>query len=490
MPWVVGGVVLVVLGWASWVPGLWYDEIVTITMAERSWPSMLSVLTRIDAVHGLYYSIMHMWMDLVAYTPFTLRIPSVVAVAATSVTLVKLGAAQWNLTAGVVAGLVFAAIPRSLWMSTQARSYAFAALAITLAVYLLVVAIKGGARRSWVAYGVALTVAIVVFIYNVLVLPVLVAVVLMQRMPTHQIRRFWTASVIAVATSAPLILMAVNQRGQIGWINRVTLSRAITAPYYAFLDGTSNILAAAAWVVVFATAFLLTLLAIRRAGMPARTLNSGAALVLIGGWASLPMVALLAAGALASLYYDTYLSISVPALALLIGSGVAAIGSKMAHATAVILAVALLAYQPWDFFRQPNSKSDILEAVSLVENRNEAGDYVLFVEGGGWNTRQLSYGYPRVFADMTDLTLDKPFEVSGDFFGTSHPLTEVRQKLTGAERVVVIANKPDSPDSLLTSDSATLVGEGFCVVSEDSTGDWHSTGDWRVLVFSRCLSTP
>ncbi len=441
---------------------------------------MFSVLTRIDAVHGLYYSIMHAWMDLVAYTPFTLRIPSVVAVAATSVTLVKLGAAQWNLTAGAVAGLVFAAMPRTLWMSTQARSYAFAALAITLAVYLLVVALKGGARRSWVAYGVALTVAIAIFIYNALVLPVLVVVTLMQRLPSHQTHRFWTASVISLATSAPLVLMAVSQRGQISWINKVTLRRAITAPYYAFLDGTSNILAAAAWAVIIASAFLLTLLAIRRARMPARTLNPAAALLLVVGWAFLPMAALLAAGAVASVYYDTYLSISVPALALLVGGGAAAIGSKTAHATVTILAVALLAYQPWEFFRQPNSKNDILDVISLVDNRSGPGDYVLFVEGGYWNTRQLSYGYPGVFKDMYDVTLDKPFEISGDFFGTSHELPDISQTLTAAERIVAIANKPGSPDSLLASDYATLIGEGFCVVSDDSTGDW------RVLVFGRC----
>jgi mannosyltransferase len=47
------------------------------------------MLDSVDAVHGLYYGMMHVWFDTVPYSPLALRAPSVIAV-------------------GVTAGLVFA----------------------------------------------------------------------------------------------------------------------------------------------------------------------------------------------------------------------------------------------------------------------------------------------------------------------------------------------------------------------------------------------
>ena len=60
----VAGALLVAGG--AWVPGPWLDEGATILSASRSWPSLAEMLGNIDAVHGLYYGIMHLWFDLVA----------------------------------------------------------------------------------------------------------------------------------------------------------------------------------------------------------------------------------------------------------------------------------------------------------------------------------------------------------------------------------------------------------------------------------------
>ena len=49
----------------SWVPSIWYDEAATITATTRSWPELWRMLGTVDAVHGLYYLLMHAWIDAV-----------------------------------------------------------------------------------------------------------------------------------------------------------------------------------------------------------------------------------------------------------------------------------------------------------------------------------------------------------------------------------------------------------------------------------------
>ena len=484
-PWGVGLLALLITGWEIGVPGLWYDEVVTLTMAERSWSSMFAVLGRIDVVHGAYYSLMHLWMDVFPYTPSILRLPSVILVSATAVVLMKMGVRKWNLMAGIVAALVFIGIPRSLWMATQARSYALAAFTITFAIYLFVVALEKNQRRHWVGFGTVMALAVWAFLYNILLLPVLVVVALLQRPASDSghLRRAWVAIAAVVAASLPLVLLAVSQSGQIGWIKQTTVKRALTAPYYAFFDGTSSIVAVGGWVilVVVSGAMLgwLTFRTPRNGSVSGGALSPRAVFTLILGWLALPGAALLTAGAFMSLYYDTYLVISVPALALLIGGGVAAAGSRRWQGAVVVALIAILAYQPWGFFREPNSKSDILNVVALIAKHSRPGDDVLFVEGGDWDTRQLKYAYPGAFRGLRDLTLEQDVEASLDFFGTSRNLDQVGPELDEVKRLLVVANNPDRPKSQLASDLQTLTAAGLQISNEDSTGKW------RVIVLER-----
>jgi mannosyltransferase len=71
----------VVGGAAASRPSLWYDEGATISAsASRSLPELWRMLGHIDAVHGLYYLLMHGWFTLVPPTEFWSRVPSCLAV--------------------------------------------------------------------------------------------------------------------------------------------------------------------------------------------------------------------------------------------------------------------------------------------------------------------------------------------------------------------------------------------------------------------------
>jgi mannosyltransferase len=51
-------------------PSLWFDEAATISAGTRSVPELWRLLGNIDAVHGLYYLLMHGWFAVFPATEF------------------------------------------------------------------------------------------------------------------------------------------------------------------------------------------------------------------------------------------------------------------------------------------------------------------------------------------------------------------------------------------------------------------------------------
>ena len=474
-PWIVGLAVLVVVGWGIWIPGLWYDEAVTVSAAERSLPALGALLARVDAVHGLYYSVMHLWFGLVDYSPLTLRVPSAFAVAATSVLLVRLGTMQWGLSAGVAAGLVYGLIPRTLWMATQGRSYALAAFLVTLAVFFFVRALSGARRRDWAFFSASMAVASAAFLYTLLLVAVFVVVVLIQRVGRRQWTDFLASPVGVAAVTAPLALLALSQRSQIAWITLVTLRQALRSPYFVYLEGATSLPIVIGWAALLGVT--LALLLISKAG--GRALNRPAGVVLAIGWFGFPLVALLVIGSILPLYSNYYPAFATPGLALAMGAGIGGLTSPRARA-ALLVVTALLAVQPWVFHRSPNSKTDMLDVVGIVAANRGSGGAVWFVEGSTWVTpRQLSVGYPEAFAGLADITLDEDASQSATFFGTSKPLSDVESSLGEYDRLLAVVHGPTETLPSLQEGMDDLATAGLTKAGTEATGQW------TVYIFER-----
>jgi len=72
-------------------PSFWFDEAATISAGSRSLPELWRLLGNIDAVHGLYYLLMHAWLTIFPATEFWLRLPSCLAVGVAAAGVVVLG---------------------------------------------------------------------------------------------------------------------------------------------------------------------------------------------------------------------------------------------------------------------------------------------------------------------------------------------------------------------------------------------------------------
>jgi len=104
--------------WAG-KPSLWFDESATISAsASRTVPELWRLLTHIDAVHGLYYLLMHGWFAIFPPTEFWSRFPSCLAVgvaAPESRCLPGCSLAIGRACDTGVRGVVFAIMPRTTW---------------------------------------------------------------------------------------------------------------------------------------------------------------------------------------------------------------------------------------------------------------------------------------------------------------------------------------------------------------------------------------
>jgi len=63
------------------VPQLWRDELASWSAASRTLPQLWAMVHNIDAVLGLYYLGLHLWMAVFGDSATAMRLPSVIAMA-------------------------------------------------------------------------------------------------------------------------------------------------------------------------------------------------------------------------------------------------------------------------------------------------------------------------------------------------------------------------------------------------------------------------
>ena len=83
---VLGLVVVLLTLVGAWRVSPWLDEVATAHVVGYSsrdmasmWQGIPTLPSGSDMVHAAYYEVVHWWVDLVGITPFTLRLPSVIA---------------------------------------------------------------------------------------------------------------------------------------------------------------------------------------------------------------------------------------------------------------------------------------------------------------------------------------------------------------------------------------------------------------------------
>ncbi len=463
------GILVSALG--SWQPSYWGDEAASVMSAERSLPSLFRMLGNVDAVHGTYYVILHFWIEAFGASEFSTRFPSAIAIGVATAGIYLLARRLTGTTVATISALVFVVLPRVTYMGAEARSTAMAtAIAVWLTVLLVHIMrreAQGRLARAglWSGYAALLAAGIYMFLYVVLLVPVLAltAFLLSPRGPqrARMLRDWATATAAALMLALPVMLAGVNQREQIAFIGRRPEKSVLDAAVQQWFGNVP--LAVVAWLLIGAAVVTSYLLRGRLAASPATKKTLAIALA----WMLFPSgVLLFGTHFVTPMYSLRYLSICTPAAALAVGIGIAWLKPRWAQASIVVLIVSLLLpiYQAQRGEYGKNGGSDWRQAADIVRAGAQPGDAIVFDESvrPSRKPRLALHLYPSAFQGMRDVTLDRAYDTTGSLWDVTAPLASVGERLTGTSTVWVLQYK-GSKEFTSGDDIRTLQQLGFTV---------------------------
>nr|WP_308408427.1 glycosyltransferase family 39 protein [Streptomyces murinus] len=487
--------VMLALGlWGVDRGGMWRDEAVTFQVAGRTVPQIWRLVHGVDAVHGLYYLLMHAVLAVHA-DEVVLRLPSVAGAVLATALVAEVGARLARPRVGLWAGLLYAVNPMVGHYAQEGRSYALVAAGVMGATLLL---LRGVERGAWWGYGLVLGVTCWLHEFAVLVVLAHGLSLALARV-RGRVWRGWGCAAGAVLLSLlPMVVVSRAQAAQVAWLRRPTGETVAGLARQFF--GTSE---GVYWVCLgLAVAGLLAGVAGRRGGGGAWkgqiTLAGVAAPLVVVP----PGVLMLASQSSPPLYVDRYVLYALAGAPLLVAAGgelVAGVAERLrprggtplappnprphsgdrpeaagpeagrkapevgrkapeverkAPASARrplrtysatllgLLAVALVPLQQFPLLQQdrdPARRPDDLAAIARAAAYGvRKGDAVLYLPA---YTRNTELAYPGAFRGTRDLVLARTGDVSGTLYGVEVPAAEVRSRVAGVQRVWVVADR-------------------------------------------------
>ncbi|MFJ8540854.1 hypothetical protein ACIRFH_02350 [Streptomyces sp. NPDC093586] len=453
--WAVPALWTVLLGlWGlSRQHSVWRDEAATWLVAQRTTGQIWHTLQHADAVHGLYYLWMHALFRCFGPGITTLRLPSVLAMAAAAACVALIGHRLGGFRAGLVGGLALALLPAVQFQLQEGRSYALVAACTGLSTLLLVPLVRERGRPArWAAYGGVVLVGALLHWLSLLVLPAHAVTLVWARAGRGVWARWAGASAFAVAGTLPLVLYSRDQSGQVAWIPPLT------------------------WHMVIAPAVLLAVGALAALSTRPRAGRLSAAAVGLPLLA-VPHLGLIGLSFVQPVYLDRYVAFSQLGLALLIGAALDAAARAAAPrfprasgwlvpAVAVVAVAALLPQSLAT--RSPGSRvDDVLAVADQVRRLRGDGDAVLFVPAFRRDTALVS---PDAFAGLRDIALVRSPAESGTLGGVEAEAARIRA-LTLAERRVLLVTDASLPDGPVPGArdgvKVAVLREHFTVVADE-----------------------
>jgi len=377
------------------------------------------MLGNVDAVHGLYYLFMHGWFQVFPPTEFWSRAPSGLAVGGAAAGVVVLGRQFSSRTVALASGVLCGVLPRTTWAGIEARPYALSMMAAVWITVLFVVAARRNSAWSWLSYGIAMAISIVLDAYLVLVvLAHLVFIAVFER-TRKTLLRFAITSAVAVCALAPFLAAAAGQTHQISWVPPVghrTIEDVVVQQYFERSPPFALLSA-----LVVAAAIVLWLSRSARLARGDRQL-----LTIAVAWLVIPTALIVIWSALVHpIYTPRYLAFTAPAMALILGVCTAAVAAKPWAATALVTLLAVAATPNYiRAQRNPYAKygMDYSQVADLITAKAAPGDCLLVNDTVTFMPapmRPLMAARPDAYRKLVDLTLWRRATDRRDVFDTN-----------------------------------------------------------------------
>lgn len=381
--------------WGIAQPEFWHDEVATISAVTRPFPELLQMLRNVDAVHALYYVLMHPWAAVFGTSELAMRTPSAIALILMSGFLTRT-TMRWavsvtgegvsrSVISGVLTAVLAAALPGLTWAGQEARGYAMGMLACVVALWCFENYLRGYRRADLLGFGVAQILAVGFTMYSLLVVPLFVLrAVLAGRKPG--LHTLMAAAGIGVA-AAPLAVLAYSQSEQVAWINRgiPEMLQRMAAQYFfspANADGHWGGIghALAPWLALLSAVIVIVGLI--------RSRDRGLTRWLLA-YALLPAVALLLARIVGmQLYTERYLAFAAPVVVALLALSLTTLPSRALRM--VLIGVLVVGFIP-SLVGQKEAEAKIGHEYRTAAEFLGDPESVIFMEAVD---RSLIYAYP------------------------------------------------------------------------------------------------
>jgi mannosyltransferase len=464
------------------------DEVATRWAALLPLHQLAHLVNNVDAVHGLYYLLMHGWMAI-GSSPAVMRIPSVISmvVAAGLIAILArhLTGSGW---AALFAGLIMALTPTITYYAQTARSYALVYLCVVGATLLLLRALRAEHEGrpvvwAWVSYGALMLLA---GYLNEMALLALIAhggTVLLARYGRAAFLHWAVAAVLAAVLVLPLAVVSAREDAAVAWIPRPGPG-AVRVLFHDYFGATTGLA-----VLLLLCAVLAVLPGRGQGPWPERPDGPGLPWWRRGGLSvqsvGAPLLVLpglvLGLESLVAhpLYVDRYVLYGEAGAALLAGAGAYRAGLWLAGRVhwpalawgvgAVVCVLALvLQLGPQQRVRTPQSRLyDFGGPSRYVAAHAHQGDGVLFFSAF---FRKARLGYPADFSKVSDFAMAVSPEQAGNFQGTDKPFGQVRPLMLAHQRIWVVGRSPFTQltapgirdeDALLRSDFTLVARHHF-----------------------------
>ncbi|MBE8475507.1 glycosyltransferase family 39 protein [Streptomyces justiciae] len=414
----------------------WRDETVSYAVAKRTPGELWLLVQNIDAVHGLYYFLAHLALEVRDDGILTLRILSVLGTMTAALGVYAIGNRLGDPATGFLAGVAFLCIPQVQFYAQEARSYALVSAAVIWATWFFVRALHDGRRCWWAGYAGLLMLGGWLHVFALLVI-LAHAVTLWRGGYLRRLGRSWMVMIAIVGCAvAPLAVVSAGQASaQLDWLGRPSLQDWL------------------GFVVPAAVAAAL--------GVALRGHDAGAARTVTFSTLGVPLL-IVPAGFLLTVslakpwYVDRYVLYCMSGLALLLGQALrqwqrilraeAASGRerRKLYATAAVAFALFSALGPWYWqMRSAASRTDTVESYwGLTVTVPGDPEPVLFQPA---RRRAWVLARPAVFGPLDDIALQQTPAASGTLYGVEASPDVIRQRMLQHREINVLRDRPGQP---------------------------------------------
>jgi mannosyltransferase len=365
----------------------WVDEAASVYFVQLPWGKFWQALWDYQGNMSFYYVLLRGWLAL-GDSEAAIRSLSVLFGVATIAAIYALGKLMFDRNAATAAAALSAVNLFQIRYSQEARAYSLVILMVVLSTYFFVRAQREPGRRGyWAVYIIVSALAVYSHLYAYLVIGAQWLALGPRKMQLVPMATLLYLLASFLLLTLPFNLFVLRTSGELYWLPQPT--PRIVMSFAKLLTGNGGIPLLAAYAIA-------CLPLIGRWGPVSAPANFEkrwcARLVTL--WLFFPIVATLLVSLYKPVFYDRYLAICAPALALLAGHGIAGLAQRSRRTKIVaaglfagMLVLSALGIQRYD--RTAVSFGDHWKAVTrqIIQNQLPGDVALLYRPSGFWPYR-------------------------------------------------------------------------------------------------------